>query len=199
MNIKAITGIGNDRLIDKLRVVFSSIPTFDKPLQKVHYLDQKKDWSCATFWSAWCLQYNSGREFTNEYLTDWAKQHGWDKIWPPWQVAKVFAQEHNAKCIPVNIDEETTNKLLEAWYAIAVSTMCPTGFFKAWITTWKALGRFTGEKMWHFGYIIANDRHEYFINSWWAMVEQGFYNKYEINIQEMILNWYIRPLAYILI
>lgn len=199
MNIKNITGIGNDRLVDKLRVIFSEIPTFDKPIQRVHYLDQKKDGSCTTFGSAWCLQYNTGKVFENEYLSDWARKHNWDKIWPPWQVAKIFAQEHNAKCIPLNIDSEETQKILEAWYAIAVSTMCPMGFFTAWVTTWKAMGRFTWKTMGHFGYVIKNDRHEYFVNSWGAMVEKGYFNKYSINIQEMILNGYIRPLAYILV
>jgi hypothetical protein len=80
MNIQNITGIGNDRLVDKLRVIFSQVPTFKEPNKRIKYLDQKKDGSCTTFGSAGCLQYNSGRDFTNEYLTQWAKDHNWDKI-----------------------------------------------------------------------------------------------------------------------
>lgn len=197
MNITPINGVGKESVIDKLKALFKSVPSLKPSVGLLRHYNQGKDWTCTSFATAGAITYNTGIITTDNAITQWAKDHNWNVLWPLGQVAKVYSEEHWNTCIALNLDSGEAKKILEAGYALIVSTRCPTGFFKAWLTTGDARWKHIGEPFAHAMYIIQNNRHQYIVNSWGKYISQGMYNKYEISLDEMLILWYVRKLCYL--
>lgn len=198
MTIKILPITGNNEkysVLQRLKILLQKRPELKKSAKKLKFLDQKKDWACATFATAWCLQYNTWIEFHNEELTEWAQKKNWDKIWPLTRVADVFCRELGREAIQLNILSKETECILESGLAVVISTDFPVGFFTEGVNYGRIYGKWGGKVMRHAVYLIKTNKDYKIINSWGAMVALGKYNEYKIDLHALVSLNYINKIC----
>lgn len=196
--IKILPISGNNEqysIIQRLKVLFQKKPELKKSAKKLKFLDQKKDWACATFATAWCLQYNSWIEFYNEELTEWAKKKNWNIFGPTTRVAEVFCRELGREAIQLNILSKETECILESGLAVVISTDFPVWFFTEGVNYGRIYGKWGGKVMRHAMYLIKINNEYKIVNSWGAMVALGKYNEYKIDLHVLVSLNYINKIC----
>lgn len=145
--------------------------------------DQQKDPYCTGFSSAGAWTYNHGKTFTNKEIYDWIhpilKWNGGITT----RIADKFATLQGGKCLILTMFSPQSELLLDAGYALVISTRCPPEFWTDGINDWVVNGKDYSPKTdgWHAIVLIKEGKKYKLINSWGNYELLGKFNSYEID------------------
>jgi len=183
----------------RLKASFTKVPdVWVNTIRTIMPYDQKKNPYCTAFGSAGMYTYNRGKKFTNEQISAWFETFSKSSK-PAWVTTKRFAEWVGARWLSFSLKDKNVQLLLQAGYAIGVSTLCPAEFWadgiRDGVVNQKNYEQ--NEMMGHFLFLIRKWGKDYLVNSWGKYeTEYGMYNTYEVDVQNMIDRWLIRDTCF---
>ena len=113
----------------RLKASFTKVPDVGvNTIRTIMPYDQKKNPYCTAFGSAGMYTYNRGKKFTNEQISAWFETFSKSSK-PAWVTTKRFAEWVGARWLSFSLKDKNVQLLLQAGYAIGVSTLCPAEFW----------------------------------------------------------------------
>ncbi len=200
--LELIQSVAPETLFEKFKTQYKAYWTPEEiqfTPRVIGWYDQAKNNYCTAFASAWCTTYNTWQVFTNEYITEWASKYiKPEGVASMMNISERFAREHWYFSKPINIASIEAETLLNAWYALVISTVAPEWFWKQWVTMWKATWLFTWDIFTHSVYLFREKDRDYIGNSWESLTKSGFWNKIHVELPDLIKNKYIRPISVVI-
>lgn len=192
----AINGALDEPLAVKLEArIPKKIPKIKQNTnKKIKPYDQAKNPYCTAYSSAWAWSYNHWKTFTNKEIFDWCDPILKWKGAIATRIADKFAKWQGGKCLILTIFSTTAEKLLNSWYALVISTICPpefwTDWINDWVVDWKDYTKKTGSG--HAIMLIKENGKYKLVNSWGNYELKGKFNSYEIDAKTLFESSMIR-------
>lgn len=154
------------------------------PDKKIIPLDQKKNGSCAVFATAGAVMYNTPIRFNNDEVRAMAVEAWALDGAALWKIAEMFGAAYNLSYTSFeNIFDPEAQKILEKGYALVCSVRFWAQFYADGVVDGKVDTEYSDKKPFlHAMYLIKENGKYYFVNSWAGYEAQGYYNKYEVNM-----------------
>lgn len=184
----------------RLKASFTKVPDVGvNTIRTIMPYDQKKNPYCTAFGSAGMYTYNRGKKFTNEQIFAWCDpilKWNWAASA---RITRLFADWVGARWMSFSLRDANVQTLLQAWYALGVSTLCPALFWadgvRDGVVDLKTYEQ--DEMMGHFLFLIRKNGKDYLVNSWGRYeTEFWMHNTYEVDIQNMIDKKLIRDVCF---
>lgn len=162
--------------------------------KKIKPFDQEKNPYCTAFASAGAWLYNHGKQFTNLQIYNWCHPILNWKGARTSDISKKFAEWQWGNQLVMTIFSSTAEAILDAGYALIISTRCPAEFWTDGIVDGVVNGKDYKPKLdWgHAIVLIKKNGKYYLVNSWGNYELKDKFNTYEIDAKILFKSGLIR-------